>query len=171
MDERIETRRALLGGAAAGSLVLLLGRAAPARAQLGEDRGLVVELRDLEARALVLYERASEGGGLTGDAAATIRSFAEHQREHVDTLSSTIGSRGGALLVALPGGSDAVLRRAVELEDELVAAYLDAHQRLADSALVTLGAGIMANHGQHLVALRDLLGEDVLVPEAFTTGT
>ena len=170
MDDRVDTRRALVGGAAAGSLLLLLGRARPARAQLDEDRGVLSGLVDLEAQALELYESATRGAGLAAEAGTTIRRFAEQQREHVATLAAALGSRPSAPVIDLPQGRQAVLERAVALEDELVAAYFDAHQRLVDSALVTLGAGIMANHGQRLVALRDLLGEDVLVPDAFATG-
>lgn len=171
MDERADTRRALVGGAAAGSLLLLLGRARPARAQLGDDRRIVSALLELEAEALELYEGASGDAGFGDEASTTLRRFAEQQREHVGTLGATVGIRPSAPVIERPDGREAFLRRAVSIEDQLVGAYLDAHQRLSDSALVTLGAGIMANHGQHLVALRDLLGEDVLVPDAFATGT
>ncbi len=172
MDERIDTRRALVGGAAAGSLLLLLGRPPAARAQLNEqDRQILRELIDLEADAALHSEGAVEGGGAGGDAGTVLRSFAEQQVEHVDALTSALGSRPPAPVGGDGGDQQAVLERAVELEDRLVAASLDAHGRLADAALLTLGSGIMANHGQHLVALRELLGEDVLVPDAFATGT
>jgi hypothetical protein len=172
VDERIDTRRALVGGAAAGSLLLLLGRPGAARAQLNEqDREILRELVDLEAEAALLYEGAVEDGAVAGEAGSVLRSFAEQQAEHVDALTSALGSRPPAPVAGDAGDRQAVLERAVELEDGLVAAYLDAHGRLGDAALLTLGSGIMANHGQHLVALRDLLGEDVLVPDAFATGT
>ncbi len=170
MPEGVDTRRALLGGAVAGSLLLLAGPRA-ARAQLDqEDRDILRGLLDRESRALALYERAAGDGALGGEAGETMRRFAEHQQEHVDALASALGGRQGATSANPPTGRQAVLEAAVTAEDELVAAYFDAHARLADTALITLGAGVMANHGQHLVALRDLLGEDVLVPEPFATG-
>ncbi len=58
---------------------------------------------------------------------------------------------------------------AVELETAAVGAYYDAHQRLEDAKLLQAGASIMANEGQHLVVLRQLLGRSP-VPNAFETG-
>lgn len=168
MDERIDTRRALVGGAAAGSLLLLLGGGRrPAHAQLGQDTRIIGELLRLEAEAAELYEAATEEGGVGGQAGETLRRFAEQQREHIAALGEIVGTRPSAPVLDPPAGRQDTLDRAVALEDELVGAYAEAHARLSDSALVTAGAGIMANHGQHLVALRDLLGEDVLVPDAF----
>ena len=169
MEERLDTRRALVGGAAAGSLLLLLGGGRRvAHAQIGQDRQIVDGLVELEADALALYEDGAAAVG--GEAATTMRRFAEQQREHVETLDAVVGGDSSNAIVDVPAGRQAILEAAVAAEDRLVAAYLDAHQRLQDSALVTLGAGIMANHGQHLVGLRDLLGEDLLVPDAFATG-
>jgi hypothetical protein len=165
MDEqpdRLDTRRALVRGAAAGTLVALLG-AGVARGQLGPDRTLLVSVLELEQRLLALYEGASTAQDVPVDTRGLARRFAEQQREHVAILSSALGERpdvadagdGG-------GGGPGVVGRAIGLEEQALRSYLDAHQRLRDAALVKAGAGIMANHGQRLVALRDAAGDPPL---------
>ncbi len=165
------TRRGLVAGAAAGSLLLLAG-ARGASAQLGEDRTLVTAALDLERRALAAYEDASTSEALDVDTRGIARRFAEHQREHVAALAGVLGQTGGA--DAEPaggeggeeedggGGRDDFLRTAIGLEEEALRAYRTAHERLRDSSLVKLGSGVMANHGQHLVVLRDALEEEPL---------
>ena len=175
-EQRIDTRRALLGGAAAGSLLVLLGRGAgTARAQLGGDRAILVAALDVEQRLLEVYEGAAEGASVDVDTRGLLRLFAAQQEEHVVGLNAVLGGRPparGDRRIAF-GGRRAVLQAAVRLEEESLRTYRSAHERLADSSLITLGAGIMANHGQRLVALRDALGASVeeLVPSAFATGT
>ncbi len=162
------TRRGLVAGAAAGSLLLLAG-ARGASAQLGEDRTLVTAALDLERRALAAYEDASTSEALDVDTRGIARRFAEHQREHVAALAGVLGQTGGA--DAEPaggedeeggGGRDDFLRTAIGLEEEALRAYRTAHERLRDASLVKLGSGVMANHGQHLVVLRDALEEEPL---------
>ncbi len=162
------TRRGLVRGAAAGSLLLLAG-ARGASAQLGEDRTLVTAALDLERRALAAYEDASTSEALDVDTRGIARRFAEHQREHVAALAGVLGQTGGA--DAEPaggedeeggGGRDDFLRTAIGLEEEALRAYRTAHERLRDASLVKLGSGVMANHGQHLVVLRDALEEEPL---------
>jgi rubrerythrin len=161
------TRRGLVRGAAAGSLLLLAG-ARGASAQLGEDRTVVTAALDLERRALAAYEDASTSEALDVDTRGIARRFAEHQREHVDALAGLLGQTGGA--DAEPaggeeeggGGRDDFLRTAIGLEEEALRAYRTAHERLRDASLVKLGSGVMANHGQHLVVLRDALEEEPL---------
>ncbi len=162
------TRRGLVAGAAAGSLLLLAG-ARGASAQLGEDRTLVTAALDLERRALAAYEGASTSEALDVDTRGIARRFAEQQREHVAALAGVLGQTGGA--DAEPaggedeeggGGRDDFLRTAIGLEEEALRAYRTAHERLRDASLVKLGSGVMANHGQHLVVLRDALEEEPL---------
>ncbi len=162
-DETLDTRRAVVRGAAAGGLLLLLGGAAAAPAQLRGDRPIVAAALAAEEALLRVYEGAGGGGAAEGGIA---RRFAEQQREHVAALSQILGQRPDA---PGDGGGGDFLREAIRLEEDAIAAYYEAHQRLSDSALIKLGAGIMANHGQHLVVLREALGQDP-VPEAFATG-
>ena len=112
------------------------------------------------------------------------RRFRGHEQEHADALTTALTDLGGTPPSKPSGVKDVdkvvkglgdvksqaeVASFAIELETAAVAAYYDAHRKLVDAKLLQTGASIMANEGQHLVVLRQLVKQDP-VPNAFETG-
>jgi bacterioferritin (cytochrome b1) len=98
---------------------------------------------------------------------------------HLDAISKAIRGVGGetdaeAAELEAPGpksGEDA-LQLAYEEENASLGEALDAAPSLNTSAPRTLAAALAASHAQHLVVLRQLLGESLAasVPQAFEAG-
>jgi ferritin-like protein len=92
--------------------------------------------------------------------------FRDQAQAHVEKLSAALKDHGGTppkrSVAAAPGNRQELL----ELETRTIAAYQDAARSLEDGELLKTLAAIMANHGQHLVVLREALGRDP-VPGAF----
>lgn len=141
---------------------LALVRAPATLAQSGGDRELIERALVVERRLAVLYERA-------GFAAAEL--FGEQSREHVRGLELALRNRGGRLRDGgiTPSGP-AHAAAALRLENEAVAACYRATGGVRDGRLLPTFAAIMANHGQHLVVLREGLGRDP-IPTALVTGS
>lgn len=133
----------------------------------------------LEQTAVVAYGAAVEDGLLRQPLAELARLFRGQEREHADALTAALEDLDrkpprpptpeevGLRRLA---SQDDVLRFLIEHENRTVVAYIDAQRRLEDEALLGTVAQIMANDGQHLVVLRQALGEDA-VPAAFEAGT
>ena len=170
-----------IGGAAlaAATVPTLLGvRDAFAAA---EDDGAILRAAvDLEQKAAFAYATVAGGGVLDQRVKAVARRFGAQETEHADALSTALGGFGGGPPAKPASGRDvkgldglksqrAVLRFAVELEQMAIAAYYDAHRKLRDARLLQTAASIMADEGQHLVVLRQALGQDP-VPTAFPHG-
>jgi len=191
------TRRDLLrrgiavGGAtvAASSVPLLLG-VRNAFAQASGDRAILMSAIGLEQVAVFAYRAAIGSGALDPATKKVARRFKTQEQEHADGLRTALTGMGGtapaapqrvgevdralgSLGIRTPLGSlkhqKQILIFAIELEMAAVAAYYDAHQKLESPKLLTTGAQIMANEGQHLVILRSALGRDPL-PNAFESG-
>jgi hypothetical protein len=107
-------------------------------------------------QTLIRLERRGAAGG----------PFRDQAQAHVEKLSAALKDRGGTppkrSVAAVPGNRQELL----ELETRTIAAYQDAARSLEDGELLKTLAAIMANHGQHVVVLREALGRDP-VPGAF----
>jgi hypothetical protein len=155
---------AAIGGGALG--LALLGRAPKAVAGPSEDREILIEALELERRLEAIY-RGLAGGGGTGGRTAEL--FHEHCREHARGLTIALDNRGGVPgkgPAPLPLGS---LAAALEVETAAVGAYYRAASGLGDVPLLPTLTSIMANHGQHLVVLRQSTGR-APATVAFETG-
>jgi ferritin-like protein len=149
----VTTRRGALGlGIAAGAAVLVRGPAARA-----DDAAILRALIRLERTAAAAWEQVRPG-------------LAAQERQHADQLVSALRAQGAesarATTAGRPPGS---LRALLGLEERMVGAYYGALLALEDANSVQLVAGIMANHGQHLVVLRQALGGEA-VPNAVERG-
>jgi hypothetical protein len=157
-------RGAAIGGAAAA---MALGARAPAAlAGRREDRQLLIEMLELEQRLEAIYRSLAAGGGADG---RTAEEFRAHCREHARGLTMALDNRGG-----VPGKGSAPLpvgglAAALRVETAAVAAYYRANGAFGDVPLLATLTGIMANHGQHLVVLRQRTGTTP-VTLAFETG-
>jgi hypothetical protein len=129
--------------------------AAIAVAGPGGDREILIEALELERRLEAIYGALSAGGGPVGRTAA---SFRRQCREHARGLTIALENRGGVPgkgRAPLPLGS---LAAALEVETAAVGVYYRAASGLRDVPLLPTLISIMANHGQHLVVLRQRTG-------------
>jgi rubrerythrin len=165
---------------AAGAIPFLLG-IRNAFAQARDDARVLEAAVGLEQQAAFAYTAAADGGEL-GRFEPVARLFAEQEQEHADALTRALRDRGGApppnptaagevpgLAAVTRGSARDLTRFAVEFEAMAIAAYHDAQARLRAPELLAMAASIMANEAQHLVVLRQALGEDPS-PRAFVTG-
>ena len=150
-------RRDALLGVAAGALAL----AAPARAS---DSDGLEQLLGLERRLEAAYAAA-----LARDAIdpALGRLLLSHEREHVRGLEQALGGRARAVAPASKAGIDfrsrsAFARSALDLEGQAVDQYESVLTTLRNDRLLQPLGSIMACGAQHEVALRRVLGEDLL---------
>jgi hypothetical protein len=150
---RLRRRDLALAAAAAA-----VARPAAALAQSG-DHELLETAMVIERRLAIKYnsERFEEAP-----------LFASQCREHFRGLDIALRNRGGKL--GPNGGSVAVAAKPLDIENEAVSFYHDAIGEIRDGRLLPTFAAIMANHGQHLVVLRQRLGRDP-IPAAFETGS
>jgi hypothetical protein len=155
------SRRQLLLGAAATSLALARGAAAAEPS----DTDQLERLLGFERRLAAAYDAA-----LARDAIDTALGelLLGHEREHVRGLEQSLGHRGPRAIAPAPkldidfASRRAFARSALALEGETVAAYQDVLAGFRDDRLLQPLGSIMACGAQHEVALRRVLGEDLL---------
>lgn len=136
------------------------------------DSVLAQELTGIDAYGRVLPL-------LRGSALAVARQFRGQEQAHIDAVTKTIRGMGGEteaeaseLEVPGPKSREEALRFAYEEENAALGQALDAAPHLNTSAPRMLVAALAASHAQHVVILRQLLGEGLeqSVPGAFETG-
>jgi rubrerythrin len=178
------TRRRFIrawGAGAAGAA--LLGGCADDRSNLvesGPDESDAADVEllnvavDLEHRAVAAYKAVA--GTASGAALRAIKLVLEQEQEHVDGLAAAIRDLGGTPNRArhsyeLPRwrSQAQALRFAIALEDDAIAAYIDALPKLTDRDLRATATSILTNEAEHIALLRGALGEPQ-VPAAFVTG-
>ena len=157
-------RRELLLGAGALAAAPLLLRAPRALAFHNDLEFLESAIR-LELLNAEAYDRATARlGGIA-------RLFRNQERQHALVLSGELRRMGGTP----PSPDFSSVGRAptpaalIKLEDATVRVYVESHKTIRDARLMETVGSILANQAQHLVALRDLAGQDP-VPTAFETG-
>ena len=161
------TRRKALALAAGG--VLALARPAAAAAQVSDAEQLE-RLLALEQRLQSMYETALERDAIEPQLGETLL---EHERDHVRGLEIVLRARGlrspratapppqaGAAFASRP----AFARFAVDLETEAVGAYQEVLATIRNTRLLLPLGSIMTSGAQHLVALRQEAGDDLLAP-------
>ncbi len=172
----------IFGGAVvAASAVPFFMKTLNAFAQADGDAEILQAAIGLEQSAVFAYTAAA-GTGKLGKSTPVAKLFAKQEQEHADGLISALEGLGGkapakptkpedvpGLAEAAGGDAKDITEFAVELETMAVAAYYDAHGKLQAPELLSTGASIMANEAQHLVVLRQALGQDPS-PNAFVTG-
>jgi Ferritin-like domain len=133
-------------------------------ARAGSDTAILRRAIEMELEMALAYETI--GGTLS---AAGL--FERQARAHAESLSESLKRLGGKPPPAprRAGEQEAGAASALRLELTAVAAYHDALGRLRNPAVLRTVSSVMANHGQHLVVLREALGREPL-PTAFETG-
>jgi len=129
---------------------------------------------DLELMVVEAYKTGARQ--LSGRALQIAKGFLEQEQEHADALAGAIRDAGGMPNRAkssydfprLRSQRDA-LRFAVELENTVIAAYIDALPKLSQGDLRATAAAIVTCEAEHIAVLRGVLDEPQ-VPEAFVTG-
>jgi hypothetical protein len=151
---------------AAGTVLI---RPAAAAAQ-PSDVDRLERLLALEQRLQSLYETALERGAVEPGLGETLL---EHEREHIRGLEMALRARGrrspratvpppqvGTAFASRP----AFARFAADLEAEAVGSYEEVLPILRSTRLLLPLGSIMASGAQHVVALRQEAGEDLLAP-------
>ena len=169
------TRRSLLGGAAAGAVVLVVGcgthvqkppmqttPAAPGDA----DVAIFNRVLELEYRAIAAYTAGIPL--LDGSAQDAAKQFLEQELYHASKLYSMIKTAGGTpdkvknYALGRPRTHEQVLRLLLALEHAQVAGYLAAVPVVSHGSARSVLAAILANDAQHDVVLRAELGLEPL---------
>jgi hypothetical protein len=163
------SRRAALARGAALALGGALAVAGPAASQTS-DVDQLERLLALEQRLQSLYEAALERDAIEPGLGETLL---EHEREHVRGLEMAIRARGrrspratvpppqvGAAFESRP----AFARFAADVEAEAVRSYEQILPVLRSTRLLLPLGSIMASGAQHIVALRQASGDDLLAP-------
>jgi ferritin-like protein len=133
------------------------------------DLELLEDLLARENRLLSAYEAALRRDAIDAAVGELLR---DHEREHVRALEQTLAGRArnpraGVAppeLNAALRSRDAFARYAMGLEDDTVAAYTEAAPAIGRPGLRQPLGSIMCCGAAHVVALRQLLGYDALVP-------
>ena len=154
-------------GAAAGSVL----RSRKASAQAGGDIEIANFALTLELLEEEFYSLALDAGVLSGDALAVVENLQSHEAQHVEALTGLIEQFGGTP-VAKPefvfppeslASEAGVLELANTLEPTGVGAYLGAAPLIQSPDVLAAAGSISGVEGEHVVAIRWLLG---LVPFA-----
>jgi hypothetical protein len=166
MPGEASRRRAL--ALALGGALALAPRAAAADAP--PDTEQLERLLALEQRLEAVYELALARDAIEPRLGETLL---QHEREHVRGLEEALRARGrrapratvppprlGAALTSPP----AFARYASDLETETVRAYQEVLATLRDTRLLLPLGSIMTSGAQHVVALRQAAGGDLLAP-------
>ena len=158
------TRRELVAGAGALALAAALPASAATPSDVDQlERLLVLEGRLVDAYRLALRRDAIERG--LGE-----RLLAQ-EREHVRAVEQALrwaGRRSPRATVPPPQSGSAVAdqrtfaRYALALEDRTVSTYLDVLTTFRNRRVLQAIGSIMEADVQHQVALRDVLGTDLL---------
>jgi hypothetical protein len=138
-----------------------------------DDPAFLRSAIEYEQIAATAYQRAApQLGGIA-------RLFRNQDRDHAAALVAALRRLGGTppqVDVAgrlgsrsRPRDRRAAAEELIKLENGAVAAYVDAHGTIRDARLMQLVSSILGDHAQHLVALRDVAGQQE-VPTAFETG-
>jgi rubrerythrin len=165
------TRRRALGAAAAlaAGAAVALTRPAAAAGQPGDVEQLE-RLLALEQRLESVYETALARGAIEAQLGETLL---RHEREHVRGLEQALrgrGQRSPRATVPPPrlgtalSSRTAFARFAIDLESETVRAYQEVLSTLRNGRLLLPLGSIMTSDAQHVVALRQAAGDDLLAP-------
>ena len=134
------------------------------------DLALLEDLLAREHRLLSAYEAALRRDAIAAGLGEWLR---DHEREHVRAIEQTLAARGRRnprATVAPPelnaalGSRESFARYAVGLEDDAAAAYTEAAAAIREPGLRQPLGSIMGCTAAHAVALRDSLGDRLLVP-------
>jgi hypothetical protein len=164
VSQDLSRRKAIVLAAGAA----LAGPAAAAAQPSDVDQ--LERLLVLEQRLQSLYETALERDAVEPRLGETLL---DHEREHVRGLEMALRARGrrsprataplpqvGAAFASRP----AFARFAIDVETETVGAYQEALTTLRSTRLLLPLGSIMASGAQHVVALRQAAGDDLLAP-------
>jgi rubrerythrin len=178
------SRRCFLGIAGAGiSGALVAGcgddtKSAAAGTTPDESDAADVELLnsvlDLELELLAAYKAGA--ARLRGSNLRTAKGFIEQEQEHVDALAAAIRELSGtpnepkaAYEFPRLRSEHAAMRFAVDLENTVIAAYVDALPKFSQADLRSTAAAILTCEAEHVAVLLGALGRPQ-APAAFVAG-
>ena len=118
------------------------------------------------------YDKVGESGLFKGKKLALLKSFGEHEHDHVDTLTRTIETLGGtpakAPATQFPlDDATSVAKLAATVENLGAAAYLGQAGRIESMDVLAAALAIHSVEARHAAALNTLVGETVTPDGAF----
>jgi Ferritin-like domain len=169
------SRRAVLGGAAVGSLVVapLVGHllrlggavAAPSKAQ---DARILQVVLQLEYTQVAFYEEALQKASLTGELLRFAETALGHERAHLSAIKAALGAaakpRPSFDFGSAVSGPDAFTQAAIKLEDIAIAGYNGQATNLTPGTLAA-AAKIVSVEARHASWARTL-ADEVAAPDA-----
>jgi rubrerythrin len=170
VEAALASRRRALAKCAVLAVGGALALARPAGAAPPPDVDQLERLLSLEQRLRSLYETALERDAVEPRLGQTLL---EHEREHVRGLEQALRARGRRSpratvpppqLGAAFANRTAFARFAIDLEAETVRTYQDVLATFRNDRLLLPLGSIMTSGAQHVVALRQAAGEELLAP-------
>jgi hypothetical protein len=159
----------LVGSVAAAGAVLLdgcgAGKPPPARNPEvnGVDADLLDEVFMLENMSIAAYTHVA--GSLTGRSRALAQTIGRQEVEHALRLAPVIHALGGQPTPELPdygfpGLADgkAALAFVADIENKVIAGYIDVLAKITNVAVRSFAASIVANEAQHLALVNQARG-------------
>jgi bacterioferritin (cytochrome b1) len=138
------------------------------------DVEILNSVLDLELMAVAAYKASA--ALLTGDVLQVGKAFLEQEQEHADGLAQAIKDAGGTPNRAKASydfpklsSQNGALKFAADLENTVIAAYIDALPKLSQRDLRATAAAIVTTAAEHVAVLLGALGDNQ-VPDAFVTG-
>jgi bacterioferritin (cytochrome b1) len=178
------SRRRLLGMAGVGASAALLGacgddtKSTNVETMPDESDAADVELLNasLDLELMVVEAYKAGAAALRGSNLQIAKGFLEQEQAHADSLASAIRDAGGT--PNRPKSSydfprlrsqRAVLHYAIDLENTVIASYIDVLPKLSQGELRATTAAIVTCEAEHIAVLLGVLGEPQ-APAAFVTG-
>ncbi|HVB64041.1 MAG TPA: ferritin-like domain-containing protein [Nitrolancea sp.] len=161
-------------GAAASAMIAT--SAATNAAPLDTDLDILNYALTLEHLEAAAYQAVLDAGVLTGRELAYFQAFGDHERAHVDAITSTITKLGGTPVQAqtynfssVPTDAASIVKFFQGVEAVGASAYLGAAPSIMNSDVLAAALSIHAVEAEHSSALADIVapGTDLFAPDAF----
>jgi Ferritin-like domain len=158
------TRRGMFAGAAAGAVLVALGRTSAARASGASKHDIAIlnYALGLEYIQASFYTEAERLGALHGSLAQQATVVGSHERAHVTAFREVLGAsaikRPTFNFRGVTEDPDAFRRTAVAFEDLAVAAYKYQAPRLQSPAYLAAAVAVHSVEARHAAWIRRLAG-------------
>ncbi|CAN5243145.1 hypothetical protein BH24ACT23_BH24ACT23_02430 [soil metagenome] len=145
-------------------------------AMFGEgDVGILNYALTLEYLEAGFYAAVVDSGLFKGDQLALIKTFGDHESQHVDALTATLKDLGETPVeepkAEFPlDSAEEVLMLAATVENLGAAAYLAQAANIENPDILAAALSIHANEARHAAALNSLIGESPTPDGAFAVG-
>lgn len=162
-DETTTTDSGATGGSSAENPIDMFGEG---------DIGIVNYALTLEYLEAGFYDAVAKSGLFKGDDLALIKTFGDHEQQHVDALTATVKDLGGKPApepkAEFPlDSAEEVLMLAATVENLGAAAYLGQAAAIENPDILAAALSIHTVEARHAAALNTIIGETITPDGAF----